>query len=334
MTARILTVRDLSVRLPAAGADLAVVDRVGFELAAGEIVALVGESGCGKTLTAAALLGIPPEPGGRLEIRTLKIAGREYSSLDERGWRNARGRDIALVSQDPLTALDPVIRTGTQLVSVLRRHGIHSRGEAAAKARELLGEVGLPDPAGMMRRFPHQLSGGMRQRVLIAMALSCDPAVVVADEPTTALDVTTQAEILHLLRTRARDRGTAILLVTHDLSLAARVCDRILVMYGGRIVEQGPAASLFESPAHPYTAGLMAAVPQLTGGDPPVVKPLPGQVPAPGHLPPGCGFNNRCPRADTICRKQEPELTTSNGAHLREVACHRPQRPGEPGNPS
>jgi oligopeptide/dipeptide ABC transporter ATP-binding protein len=319
-----LTVRELSVSLPLAGRHVSVVDRISFDFAAGEIVALVGESGCGKSLAAAALLGLAPAPVGRIQAREMRLAGLDLLALDERGWRSVRGKEIGMIFQEPLTALDPVFTVGRQLVEVIRRHRHVGRGEAARAAANLLREVGLADTGRTLRSYPHELSGGMRQRILIAMALSCGPKLLVADEPTTALDVTTQAQILDLLERSARAAGTAVLLVTHDLAVARQVCDRALVMYGGRIVEEGPIGAVLERPVHPYTAGLVAAMPILTNGTPVAVQPIPGAVPPPDRMPSGCRFNDRCARSDRQCRERIPALLglPANAAH--RYACHHP----------
>ena len=322
-----LEVRDLTVTLPFDGQVWPVVDRVGLELAPGEVTGLIGESGSGKTLAASALLGMVP-PSGRMQASALRLADLDLKAVDERGWRRVRGSRIAMIFQDPLSALDPVFTIGYQFAAVMRRHRGLPRREAERRACALLARAGLADPAGVLLRYPHELSGGMRQRVLMALALSCDPEVLIADEPTTALDATTQAQVLELLRQSARDANAAVLLVTHDLLAAQRVCDRALVMYAGRIVEEGAAAEVLQRPAHPYTAGLLAAMPRVSRGTPAEIRPLRGQMPAPGRLPPGCAFSDRCDRAQARCRAEPPALVPALPASARRRACHYPM--GEP----
>lgn len=283
-----------------------VVDDVSLTLARGEKLALVGESGCGKSTTALALLGLLPDAATLLSGRVL-LEGREVLGRPERERRRLRGRRIALVPQDAGAALNPVIPVGRQVAAVLARvHGLASR-EAGARAEALLGEVGLGGGADLAGRRPHELSGGQCQRVMIAMALGCEPAVLVADEPTSALDVTTQARIMDRLEAMTGRRGTALLLITHDLGLAGVYCERGLVMYCGRIVESAPMATLLRAPAHPYTAGLLAAVPRLRGPRQ-RVRPIPGAMPSPDALPPGCLFEPRCPRATARCRASRPAI--------------------------
>ena len=323
----VLAVQDLRVTLPSRQGRLAVVDGVSLELRAGEILGLVGESGCGKSMTGAALLGIAPGPSGQVSSTAMRLGDLDLAQLDERGWRRIRGSRISMVFQEPLTALDPVFSVGNQLLEVIRRHRTFNRRQARTAAADMLASVGFADCDRVMRCYPHELSGGQRQRVLIAMAMVCHPQVLVADEPTTALDVTTQAQILHLLRDLARQSGTAVLLITHDLAIVEAVCDRAMVMYCGRISEEGPTHALLQYPRHPYTAGLLAAMPRLSPGRVEPVKGIPGSVPAPGQRPAGCSFSNRCERADDICRSQVPVLHSADPAMPATVhrhACHHP----------
>ena len=259
MAVPVLSVRELSVTLRQGRDDARVVDSVSFDLYAGEVLALVGESGCGKTKTAEALLGLVPPSLGRVQSRRLTLGGTNLADLPEAALRRVRGRDLSMVFQEPLTALDPVFRAGQQLAAVFRRHRGLSRAQAREAAIDMLERVGFADAEHVLRSYPHELSGGMRQRVVIAMAMACRPQVLVADEPTTALDVTTQAQVLDQLTRLAGAAQTAILLITHDLGIVAQYCDRALVMEDGRIVEDAPVARLFAGPAHPYTAGLLAA---------------------------------------------------------------------------
>lgn len=323
----VLAVQDLRVTFPASHGRLPVVDGVNLELRAGEILGLVGESGCGKSMTGAAMLGMVPGPSGRVTSTSLRLGDIDLAKLDESGWRRIRGSRISMVFQEPLTALDPVFSIGSQLLEVIRRHRPFSHRQARTAAADMLASVGFPDCDRVMRCYPHELSGGMRQRVLLGMAMVCQPQVLVADEPTTALDVTTQAQILHLIRELARSSGTAVLLITHDLSIVEAVCDRAMVMYCGRISEQGPTHALMRYPRHPYTAGLLAAMPRLSPGHVEPVKSIPGSVPAPGQRPAGCSFSNRCERADGLCRAQVPVLHSADPAQPaaeHRHACHHP----------
>jgi peptide/nickel transport system ATP-binding protein len=254
----VLSVRELTVSLRQGHGFTTVVDAVSFDLRAREVLALVGQSGCGKTKTAEALMGLLPSGLARVHARQLLLEGMDLAKLPETALRRVRGRDLSMVFQEPLTALDPVFRAGHQLTSVLQRHRGLNRRQASEAGAEMLSRVGFSDPGTVMRSYPHELSGGMRQRVLIAMAMACQPRVLIADEPTTALDVTTQAEVLAQLVELAAAVGTAILLITHDLGIVAQYCDRALVMQDGRIVEDAPVAQLFASPAHPHTSELLA----------------------------------------------------------------------------
>ena len=332
--APVLSVRDLHIRFSRHGSEITAVEGFSLDLAAGEIVALVGESGCGKSLTGASLLGMVPDPDGTCSAESLRIGPVDAAALDERGWRKLRGRQISMIFQDPLTALDPVLSIGSQLVAVIRRHQHCSRVAARATAIEWVRSAGIADAEATLARFPHELSGGMRQRVMIAMAMSARPLVMVADEPTTSLDATTQGRILEQIRDLAHSTGMAVLLITHDLSVVAQVCDRALVMYCGRVVEEAAVADLFSRPQHPYTAGLLAAVPRLAEPVQPVMG-IPGTVPPLGGMPPGCRFHPRCGFADTTCRTTAPALTpayapTGSPAASR-LACHYPLGQGAGG---
>lgn len=332
----VFSVAGLRITLPIGRARIAVVDEVGFELAPGEIMGLVGESGCGKSLTGAALLGMAPGLRGHVEAQKMEVCGQNLGKLDEAGWRKVRGHTMSMIFQEPLTALDPVFSIGSQMREVIRRHQGSKRQAATATetATRMLETVGLADPERILRAYPHELSGGMRQRIMIAMAMSCKPRVLIADEPTTALDVTTQAQILQIIRRMAREAETAVLLITHDLGVVAEICDRAMVMYCGRIVEEGPVSRLFSHPAHPYTAGLLAAVPRLTQGPVEPVRGIPGSVPGVAHRLAGCGFHNRCSQAGTICASQTPELrvdpntlpgpSRDPAASAHRFACHFP----------
>jgi peptide/nickel transport system ATP-binding protein len=278
-------------------------------------------------MTGAALLGLVPGPSGQVSSTSMRLGDLDLAQLNEKGWRSVRGSRISMVFQEPLTALDPVFSVGNQLLEVIRRHRPFNRRQARAAAAEMLASVGFPDCDRILRCYPHELSGGMRQRVLLAMAMVCHPQVLVADEPTTALDVTTQAQILHLIRDLARWLGTAVLLITHDLSIVEAVCDRAMVMYCGRISEEGPTRSLMHFPFHPYTARLLAAMPRLSPGRVEPVRDIPGSVPAFGQRPAGCSFSNRCERANSLCQLQVPVLHGADAAMpaaAHRHACHHP----------
>jgi peptide/nickel transport system ATP-binding protein len=290
---------------------------VSFTLDAGSRTGLIGESGCGKSLTALALMGLLPE-GVTARGRVL-LEGRDLLALPDRAMCRIRGDRMGMVFQEPMTALNPLMMIGEQVAEPLRLHRGMKRRPALARAVELCARVQLPDPERIVRRFPHELSGGQRQRVVLAAALACEPAVIVADEPTTALDVTVQAEMLRLMDELVRAQGAALLLITHDLPVVASVCEEILVMYGGRIVETGPVHGVFADPRHPYTAGLRAAVALEDSADTGRLTTISGTVPPLGGFPDGCVFRNRCPRADEVCRVMPP----LEGAG-RQVACHHP----------
>ena len=310
-----LEVEDLTVH--AGGAvPVGLVRGVSFALRRGEVLGLVGESGSGKTLTALSLLRLVP--AGLEQRGVVRIGGRAIESLSERDMRRLRGSEISMVFQDPMTALNPVRTIGSYLSEVARRHLKQSRGDARRRVTDALRATGIPSPEQRFGSYPHQLSGGLRQRAMIALALLNDPAVIVADEPTTALDSTIQAQILDLLRSRLHQ--SALLLVTHDLGVAREICDRIAVMYAGRIVEHGPAAQVLEEPRHPYTVGLLRAAPRFDRDRRPLV-PIPGDPPQPATIGPGCAFAPRCPRADDRCRTTRPELVAFGEA---SAACWNP----------
>jgi oligopeptide/dipeptide ABC transporter ATP-binding protein len=307
-----LEARGLAVEFPVRGQPpLRPVDGVSLDLTRGETLALVGESGCGKSLTALALLGLVPPPGRIIAGRVL-LGGSDLLVRNERERREMRGRGIGYVPQDTGGALDPVLTIGRQLGEALALHLGLRQAAASAAAEALLAEVGMPDPGASLDRWPHELSGGMRQRALLALALAGEPGVLVADEPTTALDVTVQAQILGLLDDLRRSRGMALLLVTHDLGVAAGHADRVAVMYAGRIVEEAPVDALFSRPAHPYTRGLLAAVPRIDGA-PARPRAISGTVPSPAAWPPGCRFHPRCPDVIARCRTGSPELESLRG---------------------
>ena len=295
------------------------VDNVSFNVRKGEAVALVGESGCGKSVTAMSIMRLVAPPG-RITGGHVRFKGKDLASLSERDMRKVRGNDIAMVFQEPMTSLNPVFRIGAQVAEAIRIHKDVSKREAWKMAGDMLNLVSIPDPVKRLDDYPHQLSGGMRQRVMIAMALSCDPELLIADEPTTALDVTIQAQIMELLADLQQKLGLAILLITHDLGVVAEFCERIIVMYTGRVVEEAPVSELFANPAHPYTRGLLKSLPSVsTESRLPTIK---GMVPSISKLPPGCKFNPRCPDVMEICYGNEPALMIVGEGHSARCYLH------------
>ncbi len=319
--APLLAVEDLAVRFPGAQGELRAVDGLSFELDRGEVLGLVGESGCGKTAAALALVDLIPPPGRRAAGRVV-VDGTDVAALGAGGFRRLRGRRIALVFQDPMTSLNPYLRVGEQLAEAARLRGADRR-EARRRARALLERVGLDDAERRLDAWPHQLSGGQRQRAMLAMALLGEPELLVADEPTTALDVTTQAQILALLRELQRERGLAILFVTHDLAVAAGLCDRIAVMYAGRLVEEASAADLFARPTHPYSEALLACAPRLDGPRRERLATIEGYPPRLYGPARACTFEPRCPRAQPACRDREPDLARNGARRRRGVVPER-----------
>ncbi len=302
------------------------VEGLSFTVAAGETLAIVGESGCGKSVTSMSILRLIPSPPGRI-AGSIRFQGQELLDLPEAGMRRIRGNEIAMIFQEPMTSLNPVLTIGRQITETLRLHQGLSAQAAAARAAETLSLVGIPAPERRAREYPHQLSGGMRQRVMIAMALACNPKLLIADEPTTALDVTIQAQILELMRGLKQRIGSAIMLITHDLGVVAETAERVVVMYAGRKVEEAPVAALFARPAHPYTVGLLGAVPKLVAEAGGAVRTrlaeIPGLVPSLRARIAGCAFAPRCARADDRCRTEAPALRPLASGH--EAACHYPE---------
>ena len=296
-----------------------VVDDVSFAIGRGEVLALAGESGSGKSVTALSILRLVP-PEGRISAGSIRFEGRELLSLDERELRRVRGARIGFVFQEPMTALNPVFTVGGQIAEALEVHGVAKGAAARARAVELLDAVRIPEPARRARDFPHQLSGGMRQRVLIAAAIACRPSLVIADEPTTALDATVQADILDLLGAMREEFGLSLLLITHDLGIVARLADRAAVMYAGRIVEIGPAREVLASPHHPYTRGLLASLPGSVPGA--RLEAIPGTVPDLAMLPPGCAFAPRCPDRFSACDASRPGPVAVSPGHSARCFLH------------
>jgi peptide/nickel transport system ATP-binding protein len=320
LTEPLLEVRDLSVRFDTDEGTVHAVDRMSLALDPREVLGIVGESGCGKSVTALSILGLLPKTAtvtGSVKFEGSELLGASGSQL-----RKIRGRKISFVFQEPMTSLNPVLRIGRQVEEVVREHLDLSRSAARQRAIELLDLVHIPDPARRVEEYPHQLSGGMRQRVMIAMALACDPKILIADEPTTALDVTIQAGILDLLRELRERLGTAIILITHNLGVVADLADRVVVMYAGRKAEEAPVRELFGHPQHPYTIGLLGAVPRAGAARNGRLQEIPGRVPSLAELPQHCAFADRCPRADEQSWSSVPELRDVRPDHA--VACFHP----------
>jgi peptide/nickel transport system ATP-binding protein len=317
MTSPLLEVRDLRVAFQRRGEpDTVAVDGVSFDVAPGQVVGLVGESGCGKSVTSMAIMRLLPARGVRIS-GSVKLDGEELLSLPEARMRERRGRDLSMVFQDPLSSLNPVIPIGLQITEVLRRHRGMDRDAARTAAVELLDRVGIPDPRRRLTAYPHQLSGGMRQRVMIAIALACRPRLLIADEPTTALDVTIQAQILELLKELVSETGAALIMITHDLGVVAGLCETVNVLYGGRIVERAQRHRLFGTPRHPYTHGLLRSIPRLDAPAGEELDAIPGSVV--DNLPwtQACAFAPRCARSVGECTEHTPEAETTGGRLLR-----------------
>ena len=316
--APVLAVTDLRTEFRIAGAWHAAVDGVSFAIGRQETLALVGESGCGKSITALSVMGLVPRPAGRIAAGSIRLEGQELRGLPERALERLRGDRMAMVFQDPMTSLNPVMPVGVQVAEGLRLHRNLPRAEAEARACALLEEVRIPSAPRRFHDYPHQFSGGMRQRVMIALALACDPALLLADEPTTALDVTIQAEVLALLADLKRRHGMAMLFITHNLGVVAQIADRVAVMYAGQIVEQAEVGAIFAAPAHPYTRALFAAIPDLERADQ-ALAAIPGRVPPLDAMPRGCRFAPRCALARAGCERPQV-LAPAAAGHL--ARCH------------
>lgn len=318
MTDALLTIRGLKTIFTSDNGTAAAVDGLDLELKGEETLGLVGESGCGKSVTALSIMRLIQSPPGRIVAGEILFEGVDLLRLAESEMRTIRGNDISMVFQEPMTSLNPVFRVGDQIDEVFRLHRNMNKKEAAAAAVEMLRKVGMPSPENRVKDYPHQMSGGMRQRVMIAMALACDPKLMLADEPTTALDVTIQAQILELMNEIKTTKGTGIILITHDLGVVAEMADRVAVMYTGKIVEEAPVKDLFASPQHPYTIGLLRSVPRIEEGRSKQrhrLHVISGMVPDLRHLPPGCSFQDRCPEARDMC-KDPPALEIKSSGHL------------------
>ncbi|MEM6460515.1 MAG: ABC transporter ATP-binding protein [Pseudomonadota bacterium] len=318
----LLEVNDLQVEFKTRRGIARVLDGIDFSLGAGETLGIVGESGCGKSITALSIMGLVPQPPGRVAGGTIKLKGEDLLSVDERRMRAVRGNEVSMIFQEPMTSLNPVYTVGNQIAETVLEHEGLSRRDAMDRATEMLRAVKIPAPEQRVREYPHQLSGGMRQRVMIAMALACRPQVLIADEPTTALDVTVQAQVFDLLKELQEDTGTTIILITHDMGAIAEMADRVAVMYAGRIIEAGSAADILQDPRHPYTQGLISCVPHLVS-DPPVQRPtlleIPGVVPPLTELGKGCAFEPRCGSRMPRCVREKPASYETGPEH--KTAC-------------
>jgi peptide/nickel transport system ATP-binding protein len=309
----ILEIKNLRVEFPTRRETLVAVDDVSLAIAPGEVLGMVGESGAGKTLTGLAVIGLI-EPPGRIAAGEVRLEGRRIDNLPHDELRRLRGRRIGVVFQDPLTSLNPLFTIGAQLEETILTHLPLSRSEARARALSLLDQVGIPAAQARFNHYPHQFSGGMRQRVVIALALAAEPGLLIADEPTTALDVSIQAQIIALLKRLARERGTAVLLITHDMGVIAETAQRVAVMYAGRLVELGPVREVIHSPRHPYTAGLMSSIPKITPQRNRRLAQIEGAMPRLNAIPPGCAFHPRCPKRFERCFVERPELVPAGAS--------------------
>jgi peptide/nickel transport system ATP-binding protein len=316
MTVPVLSIRNLKVEFPTRRGTLTAIDDVSFDIAPGEILGVVGESGAGKSITGTAVIGLI-EPPGRIASGQVLLRGERIDNLPPEAMRKIRGKRIGMVFQDPLTSLNPLYRIGEQLIETITTHTTLSESAARKKALALLSEVGIPAPEMRIDAYPHQFSGGMRQRVVLALALAAEPELVIADEPTTALDVSVQAQIIALLKRLCRQHGAAVMLITHDMGVIAETADRVAVMYAGRIAEIGPVRDVIKSPLHPYTKGLMGSIPSLTSDNDRLTQ-IPGSMPRLTAIPSGCTFHPRCPRAFVPCATFRPELQPEQKS---QVAC-------------
>jgi peptide/nickel transport system ATP-binding protein len=312
----ILEVEDLNISVRSDGKEINLINGVSFKVHKGETVGIVGESGCGKSITSLSIMGLLP-PSARISKGVINLKDRNLVELSKKAVRKSRGKEVAMIFQEPMTSLNPVYTIGFQLIEMIRTHMDLSKKEARKHAISMLELVGIPRASEIVDEYPHQLSGGMRQRVMIAMAISCNPEVLIADEPTTALDVTIQAQILDLMRDLQKKRDMAIMMITHDLGVVAEMCDRVVVMYAGQVVEQAEIEELFENPKHPYTKGLLASIPSIEQ-DKEYLSSIPGSVPSPDRMPSGCRFAERCPSAYDKCFQEAPPLfSTENETEAR-----------------
>ncbi|WP_315776424.1 MULTISPECIES: ABC transporter ATP-binding protein [unclassified Bradyrhizobium] len=317
MTAPVLSVRNLQVEFATRRGTLRAIDGVSYDIAKGEVLGVVGESGAGKSVTGLAVIGLI-DPPGRISGGEIQLSGLRVDNLPPEEMRKVRGKRIGMIFQDPLTSLNPLYRVGDQIIETIRTHTNLTEQQARKRAIDLLAEVGISAPEKRIDGYPHEFSGGMRQRVVIALALCAEPELIIADEPTTALDVSVQAQIISLIKRLGRDHGTAVMLVTHDMGVIAETCDRVAVMYAGRVAEIGPVQEVINNPLHPYAKGLMGAIPTLAGEEKRLVQ-IPGSMPRLSAIPPGCSFNPRCSFAFDRCRVDRPEPLRQG---TQAVACH------------
>lgn len=316
----ILTVDNLTVDFTSARGTARAIDGISFAVMPGETIAIVGESGCGKSVSSLSIMGLVPSPPGKIVDGSIKFKDRELIGLNEKEYRKVRGNDISMIFQEPMTALNPVLKISTQMVDVIRLHNKVSKSQAKARAIKMLEAVGIPSPEKRINEYPHQLSGGMRQRVMIAMALSCGPELLLADEPTTALDVTIQSQVMSEMVRLQKELGMAVILVTHDLGVVAESCQRVVVMYCGQIIEQAPVNEIFANPKHPYTKGLLKSIPVVREKKIARLPTIEGVVPDLLDLPTGCRFAERCNYANEKCKNNRPTLS----GKTHQVACFNP----------
>ena len=316
---KILEIKDLCVQFHTVEGTVQAINHLSYSLHAGEKLGIVGESGSGKSVSSLGIMQLIPNPPGEITSGEILYKGKDLVRASEREMEKIRGNEISMIFQEPMTSLNPIIRCGAQIAESLRLHRGMNKKEAMREATIMMGQVGIANPAARAYEYPHQMSGGMRQRVMIAMALACQPQILIADEPTTALDVTIQAQILDLIREMNEKRGTSVIFITHDLGVVSELCDKVIIMYTGRIVEQAPVRELFKNPLHPYTKGLLAAIPRITPDRPPL-ETIEGTVPNPTEKIEGCSFWPRCPYATEICKTEEPEEIDISAE--RKVKCH------------
>ncbi|MBH5320554.1 ABC transporter ATP-binding protein [Paenibacillus sp. GSMTC-2017] len=317
----LLEVKNLSVSFDVYGGEVQAIRDISFHVKKGESVAIVGESGSGKSVTAQSIMRLNPSPPSRIKSGSVKFDGQELLTLTEKEMQSVRGNKMGMIFQDPMTSLNPTLTVGVQIMEGLIKHQNVSKSDAMARAIEMLNLVGIPNPEQRIKQYPHQFSGGMRQRVMIAIALACNPALLIADEPTTALDVTIQAQIMRVMKDLQQKMGTSIILITHDLGVVADACDRVIVMYAGRIVETGTKWEIFKNPQHPYTRGLLRSLPRLDQRKDEPLIPIPGTPPDLIKPPAGCSFCARCDEAMKVCVDNDPNLHVIEGAESHAAAC-------------
>lgn len=327
MSEKLLEVKNLRTEFKRDKSWVTAVNNVSFQISSGEILGLVGESGCGKSVTSLSIMRLLAR-NSKISNGEVRLKGKDLLKEDKAGMRNVRGREVAMIFQEPMNSLNPCMRIEKQLTEAVLLHNKISKEEAHQRAFDVLKSVGIPEPDMTLKSYPHQLSGGMCQRVMIAMAMSCEPELLIADEPTTALDVTIQAQILELMEDIRMKRNTGILMITHDLGVVAEMCTRVVVMYAGRIVEEAPVKELFADPQHPYTKGLIGSVPKL-GSHVKSLPSIPGSVPDLSVMPKGCKFAPRCQYAMDICHEKEPELVKIDGTGMRKCRCHLHDKEGQ-----